>query len=208
MALQLQEEEEQRQRSENARRRRSGQQPQPNQRSSPRSSQGNIPIQLRPVNSRSDAPENRPLIPPRTARTQVQGVTRPADSLDDDAPPAYEEAAKGKPYIPPLGSPLHPSADPGASPMSSNIQLTGTVSNVSNPNQGGAHPPGPNAPSYAGPSAPSGRGGGRPGQHGRRVSAYQEQMATPTGMPGSYWDSRQAGQGRRGPAQDKDCVVM
>ena len=212
MALQLQEEEEQRQRAENARRRRSGQGSQSNPRNSPRSSQGNIPIQLRPVNSRSDAPENRPLIPPRNARTQVQGVNRPTDALDDDAPPAYEEAAKGKPYIPPLGSPLHPSSDTGASPMSSNVQLTGTISNVSNPGGGGSHPPGPSAPSYAGPSAPAMGRGGRPGQPGRRMSAYHEQMTTPTGMPGGYFDSRQSNRvgpgGRRGPGQDKDCIVM
>ena len=200
MALQLQEEEEQRQRADNARRRRSGGGAQPNQRNSPRSSQGNIPIQLRPVNSRSDEPENRPLIPPRTARTQAPAVNRPSDSLDDDAPPAYEEAAKGAPYIPPLGSPLHHTSNPSAN--SSNVQLTGTTSNISIP--------GPSAPSYSGPSG-GGRGGGRP--PGRRMSAYHE-ASTPMGMPGG-WDQRMGGrvgaaqgQGRRGPGQDKDCVVM
>ena len=220
MALQLQEEEEQRQRAENARRRRSGPGSQSNTRDSPRSSQGNIPIQLRPVNSRSDTPENRPMIPPRNARTQLQAVSRPADALDDDAPPAYEEAAKGKPYVPPLGSPLHPGSDTGASPMSSNLQLTGTISNVSVP--GTISQPGPSAPSYAGSSGPSGgRGTGRPGQQMRRMSAYHEQAGTPTGMPGSFnWaDTRQAGRvgpshyppgapGRRAPGQDKDCIVM
>ncbi len=217
MALQLQEEEEQRQRVENARRRRPGQGSQSNPRDSPRSSQGTIPIQLRPVNSRSDAPENRPLIPPRNARTQVQAVNRPADALDDDAPPAYEEAAKGKPYVPPLGSPLHPSSDTGASPMSSNVQLTGTVSNVSVP--GTISQPGPSAPSYVGPSGPmAGRGTGRPGQPVRSMSAHYEQASTSMGMPGGFnWgESRQIGRfgpghyppGRRGPGQDKDCIVM
>ena len=218
MALQLQEEEQQRQRAENARRRRSGGQgSQPNSRDNARSSQSSIPISLRPVNSRSDAPENRPLIPPRSARTPMQAVSRPADALDDDAPPAYEEAAKGKPYVPPLGSPLHPSSDTGASPMSSNAQLTGTVSNVSVP--GTISQPGPSAPSYAGPSAGAGgRGTGRLGQQIRRVSAYNEQTGTPTGMPGSFnWadtrrtegvGSAQYPSGRRGPGQDKDCVVM
>lgn len=237
MALQLQEEEDQHQRAETARRRRSGQQQsQPNQRSSPRSSQGNIPIQLRPVPSRSDTPENRPLIPPRTGRSQVQGVTRPADALDDDAPPAYEEAAKGKPYLPPLGSPLHPSSDPGASPMSSNIQLTGTISNVSNsggPSGSGvgSHPPGATAPRYdSGMGGRGSNGGGGPASgrpapgagpgHGRRMSAYHEQASTPT-MPGSFWDPRQGGRvasgpgpgygqasgARRGQSEEK-CAVM
>jgi hypothetical protein len=174
------------------------------------------------VQSRSDAPENRPLIPPRSSRSHAPGVNRPSDALDDDAPPAYEEAAKGRPYIPPLGSPLHPSSDPAgaASPMSSNLQLTGTTSNVSNTGGPSAHPPGPNAPNYS--SGGGGRSGGgsssRPGQGpygGRRASAYHENSQTPTGhMPGSFWDPRYAGRAglgsgsRKPPGIDKDCVVM
>ncbi|RMZ87988.1 hypothetical protein DV736_g4777, partial [Chaetothyriales sp. CBS 134916] len=157
MALQLQEEEEQRERAASARRMRSGTQQGNQNRRSPRGSATNIPITLTPVPSRSDAPENRPAIPPRAGRGGAGplAVNRPSDALEDDAPPAYEEAAKGKPYIPPVGSPLHPtySSEPGASANASSTQLTGTTSNISRAsNSGPAHPPGPNAPySNAGP---------------------------------------------------------
>jgi ubiquitin carboxyl-terminal hydrolase MINDY-1/2 len=58
----------------------------------------------------------RPPIPPRNVRGQ--GVTRPVDPNSDEAPPpAYEEAAKGRPYLPPSGHPQHPSFD-GRSPTS------------------------------------------------------------------------------------------
>jgi ubiquitin carboxyl-terminal hydrolase MINDY-1/2 len=246
MALQLQEEEEQRQRAEQARRRRSG----PNATSgggnlgaqpgrSPRgSSTGNIPITLTSSNqSVSDRPENRPTVPPRRSQGPP-AVNRPADANDEDAPPAYEEAAKGRPYIPPVGSPLHPTAGPGAessiSPMSSSAQLTGTIGSSgpsSSSNNLSAHPPGPNAPYYGG-----GSGGPqqRPG-HGRvpsssaggsgRLSAYQDQASTPTqGVRPGGWDGRQpsygsmpgtyqhvgatTGEGANGRRRRGDCVVM
>ena len=51
---------------------------------------------------------SRPSIPPRSSRNQ--GVSRPIDPNADEAPPpAYEEAAKVKPYIPPPHHPQHPS---------------------------------------------------------------------------------------------------
>ncbi|KPI38896.1 uncharacterized protein AB675_5801 [Cyphellophora attinorum] len=246
MALQLQEEEEQRQRAEQARRRRSG----PNASSggsnaglqpgrSPRgSSTGNIPITLTSSNqSVSDRPENRPTVPPRRSQGPP-AVNRPADANDEDAPPAYEEAAKGRPYIPPVGSPLHPTAGPGAessvSPMSSSAQLTGTIGGngpSSSSNNLSAHPPGPNAPYYGsgsgGPQQRPGHGrilssnAGRPGG----LSAYQDQASTPTqGMPPAGWSGRQpsygsmpgsyqhvgatAGEGASGRRRRGDCVVM
>jgi ubiquitin carboxyl-terminal hydrolase MINDY-1/2 len=59
---------------------------------------------------------SRPTIPTRNAR--YQGATRPVNPSSDEAPPpAYEEAAKGKPYLPPVGHPQHPSFD-GRSPDS------------------------------------------------------------------------------------------
>ena len=214
MALQLQEEEEQRQRAENARRRRGGGQQSGPGRQSPRGSNANIPVPIRPVQSRSDAPENRPTIPPRTGRSNgPPAVNRPAAALDDDAPPAYEEAAKGKPYIPPVGSPLHPtySSEPGASASSSNVQLTGTVSNVSNTSAAGpVHPPGPNAPYIT--SGPPGRGG-RAGMAGRRSSAYTENgYRMPGGygagglVPQGYGPQGRHGRGR--PGDDRECTVM
>jgi ubiquitin carboxyl-terminal hydrolase MINDY-1/2 len=223
MALQLQEEEEQRQRAEQSRRRRSGQQESTPARS-PRGSTGNIPITLtRSRQSQSDAPENRPSIPPRNQRAPA--TNRPSDANDEDAPPAYEEAAKGKPYIPPVGSPLHPSSGgtDAVSPMSSSAQLTGTIS-TGGPSSS-AHPPGPNAPHYgAPPGQPPRPSHGRipSNMSGRAPSAYNEMSSLQTPiqqMPGSYWDGRRPGGPQQGipvgssrpgrqPGQERDCVVM
>lgn len=189
MALQLQEEEEQRQRADQARRR-----------SGTGRQSGNIPIPLR------SQQESRPSIPPRTSRTQNPGVNRPADEGLDDAPPAYEEAAKGKPYVPPIGSPLHPGSD--ISPMSSNTQLTGTVSN---PGPSSQIPQSPTQPQPPG-AYPAGRR-----QAVRRSSAYMENssqygpsltprtnQAIPPPSPGAAPGSSR----RSGSAQDRDCTVM
>ncbi|KIX97023.1 uncharacterized protein Z520_07137 [Fonsecaea multimorphosa CBS 102226] len=194
MALQLQEEEEQRQRADRNRRQSSNTGTSGTQQR--RSQSGNIPIPLRSTQS---PPEVRPPIPPRVSRAPNPGVNRPSDALDEDAPPAYEEAAKGRPYIPPLGSPLHPSAEP--SPMNSNTQLTGTVSNISTHSASGVvdtpyHPPGPNA----------GRRDPR-----RRMSAYNEMSQYYANSP----QRLQPQQGVAGPSgrggrhgQDRDCIVM
>ncbi|KIW35475.1 uncharacterized protein PV07_02171 [Cladophialophora immunda] len=193
MALQLQEEEEQRQRADRNRRHSSNTGAGSTQQR--RSQSGNIPIPLRST----QPPEVRPPIPPRVSHAPNPGVHRPSDALVEDAPPAYEEAAKGRPYIPPLGSPLHPSAEP--SPMNSNTQLTGTISNISTHSASGAvdtpyHPPGPNA----------GRRDPR-----RRMSAYNEMSQYYTNSP----QRLQPQQGVSGPSgrggrhgQDRDCTVM
>ncbi|KIW77851.1 hypothetical protein Z517_07684 [Fonsecaea pedrosoi CBS 271.37] len=193
MALQLQEEEEQRQRAD--RNRRHGSNTGSSSTQPRRSQTGNIPIPLR---STQPPPEVRPPIPPRVSRAPNPGVNRPSDALAEDAPPAYEEAAKGRPYIPPLGSPLHPSSEP--SPMNSNTQLTGTISNVSTHSASGmvdtpSHPPGPNA----------GRREPR-----RRTSAYNEMSQYYTNSPQRLQPpqgvSGPSGRGRHG--QDRDCIVM
>ena len=197
MALQLQEEEEQ---AANRARRQGGR--------GRGGSEANIPI---PIRSRPNQ-EVRPLIPPRTARTQNLGVNRPAEANGEEAPPLYEEAVKGRPYIPPLGSPHHPNADP--SPRSSTSQLTGIIS---------TNDPPPPRIDRAGPSAqPVQR---RPQQ--RRSSAYSE-MSQTLGGPGAYPQSRRQqsygpspygqtpGQGTRGQRgglqasskDDRECVVM
>lgn len=199
MALQMQEEEEQ----AAARARRQGGRP------SRGSSEGNIPI---PIRSRENR-DVRPMIPPRTARTQNPGVNRPAEANGEEAPPLYEEAVKGRPYIPPLGSPHHPTADP--SPRSSTSQLTGVISN---------NDPPPPLIDRAGPSAqPVQR---RPQQ--RRTSAYNE-MSQTMGVPGAYPQSRRQqsyngpaspygqapGQGQRLPRgmapaskDERECIIM
>ncbi|RVX71968.1 hypothetical protein B0A52_04367 [Exophiala mesophila] len=203
MALQLQEEEEQRQRAERNRRR-SGTTPANNTGGgtapgNTRRQSGNIPIPLR---SQAEA---RPSIPPRVSRANIPAVNRPADADSEDAPPAYEEAAKGTPYIPPVGSPLHPHADP--SPMNSQAQLTGTISNTSQSGADG-HPPGPHAPPTAGPSSGAGR---RP--TGRRTSAYHEQTQQQYSMPQRTYGLNVAQQPMAYPGpsrrkEDRDCIVM
>jgi len=212
MALQLQEEEEQRQRADRNRRRSTPATPGTNTNSSghnnngigigignghpPRRSSGNIPIPLR------SQPEVRPVIPPRNAHTTNPGVNRPVDPSDEAPPPTYDEAAKGRPYIPPVGSPLHPTAEP--SPANSNTQLTGTISNTPGPSVDQPHPPGPNAPNGAGRRQP-----------GRRLSAYTETTSyyspQPQRVPGGYMPQGVGG-GPSRPAnmqgRDRDCVVM
>jgi ubiquitin carboxyl-terminal hydrolase MINDY-1/2 len=225
MALQLQEEEEQRQRAERNRRRTSGgniqppaQPPRPRTSTNPNAGGGNIPITL--TNSRP-APENRPSIPPRTSGP-VPAVNRSSalQADGDDAPPAYEEAAKGTPYIPPVGSPLHPTSNP-ATPMGSTSQLTGTTSNISHHSAtgsgsgfgmgnmpavgGGSHPPGPNA-LRRGQRRTSAYGEtsqqwyGQQGPGGRLHPGSASGMNMPGGMP--------VGGGRRDRREDRDCVVM
>lgn len=207
MALQLQEEEEQRQRAERSRRRsgptQAGNGGGSNSTGNTRRQSGNIPIPLR---SQAEA---RPSIPPRASRANIPAVNRPADADGEDAPPAYEEAAKTTPYIPPVGSPLHPHADP--SPMNSQAQLTGTISNTSMSGTDG-HPPGPNAPPSVVPSPGAGR---RP--TGRRPSAYHEQSQQQYSMPQRTYGLNVAHQpvGYAGPSrpgnsrkEDRDCVVM
>ncbi|KEF58143.1 uncharacterized protein A1O9_06067 [Exophiala aquamarina CBS 119918] len=199
MALQLQEEEEQRQRAERNRRRSGANQTSGSATTNTSSSNnnrrsgGNIPI---PLPSRPQA-EVRPSIPPRTSRNPNPAVNRPSDADADDAPPAYEEAAKGRPYIPPLGSPLHPSSDP--SPMNSNLQLTGTISNNSGSSALDSHPPGPNVAM------------GRR-QPGRRMSAYNEQAQYYNAPQRPHGLNVAQGVGPSGPSrpnrQDRDCVVM
>lgn len=213
MALQLQEEEEQRQRAERNRRRSGGNNaPASNPQQGRRPQAGNIPIPLRSSQPQQQQqtqhrpPDARPPMPPRTSQAAGErpGVTRPSDAAAEDAPPAYEEAAKGRPYIPPVGSPLHPQSEP--SPMNSTTQLSGTVSNVSTHSAtmpGGydppSHPPGPNANVI--------RRDPR-----RRTSAYNETQQYYAPQQRLYPQSAVAGPsgpGRMGRGrEDRDCIVM
>lgn len=195
MALQLQEEEEQH--AKRARRR-------SHQGRSDRSSNdSNIPIRLHPVPQ-----ESRPLIPPRTQRAENVGVNRPSDLDLEDAPPAYEEAAKGKPYQPPVGSPHHPDFHPIA--VSPTVRLTPAV---------GVGSSGSNtiSPVSTRPQEPR-----RPQQ--RRMSAYSENqgrfgygsLASPaspgaSGRRPSYPFAQPAAVGssnRLRKNEDRDCIVM
>ena len=58
---------------------------------------------------RSSATEARPAIPPRNPPRRNPGVNRPAAAEGGEAPPpTYEQAATGRPYIPPTDHPSHP----------------------------------------------------------------------------------------------------
>lgn len=215
MALQLQEEEEQ------AMRRRRGQQNQmgpsgrgggsgggsqhPQQGRRP---QGNIPIPLRGNRNPATA-ENRPLMPPRNTQSRVHGVNRPSDADGEDAPPAYEEAARTTPYLPPLGSPLHPSSSTdlsgrgGPSTSTTSVHAQGQTTGMTVDRPGMGRMPGQF-------------------QHRRRTSAYGEnsehwqnynpEYSTNASGP-SYshtrsYDADRRASGRGGPDRDRECVVM
>ncbi|KAJ9655457.1 hypothetical protein H2198_005643 [Neophaeococcomyces mojaviensis] len=215
MALQLQEEEEQEMRRRRGQQGQSGpegrggggggggQRPQQGRRS-----QGNIPIPLR-GNRNPDAVENRPLIPPRNAQSRVQGVNRPADANVDDAPPAYEEAARTTPYVPPIGSPLHPSSSTdlsgrgGPSTSTTSVHAQGQTTGVTADRPGMGRMPGQF-------------------QHRRRTSAYGEnsehwQNHSPDYSANTFGpsyafmrspDAERRVSGRGAPDRDRDCVVM
>jgi ubiquitin carboxyl-terminal hydrolase MINDY-1/2 len=187
MALQLQEEEQARQQSANTRRR-STQSRNANAGAPP----SNIPIRLRPADA-------GPAVPPRNQRSNP-GVNRPSNEApNDDAPPLYEEAVKGTPYIPPPGHPQHPASDP--SPRASTSAITPVVSAPA-----GAPRPAPQRAPAQPPRVP---------QHQRRMSAYQEAQQYRRFDPDRPL-THNATMGLQGqPAgrkaqkeQDKDCVVM
>ena len=214
LALQMQEEEEQAQRRARAQQ----QQGQPGggrgrgggplmpQRPQGRRSQGNIPIPL----GNNPGGERRPIIPPRNQQNRNPAVNRPADAEDPDAPPAYEEAARQSAYVPPIGSPLHPSS-------TSDLPLGRTTSSTSNIHAQG--------------QTTGTTGGGRywdreprPGglQQRRRTSAYGENSEhwgqnSPDYSAGAFGPSyafmtptgadprRRTSDGRR---EERDCNVM
>jgi ubiquitin carboxyl-terminal hydrolase MINDY-1/2 len=166
MALQLQEEEEAR--IDDSRRRSSG---------------NGLPQNRNPptLNQRvREQDASRPAIPPRNTRNQ--GVNRPVDSnLDEAPPPAYEEAAKGKPYLPPVGHPQHPSFD-GRSP----------ISGPSTP----MHPPGP-------------RNGPVPPRRMSAFHESSQYPGTPPLTRPQTNSSIGVGQHSGRPKErDKDCIVM
>ncbi|KAK5106598.1 hypothetical protein LTS08_000719 [Lithohypha guttulata] len=206
IALQMQEEEEQAQRrarNQQQNSRGGGVRPgDPAQR--PRRSQGNIPIPLRS----NPGGEVRPVIPPRNQNTNRNpAVNRPADADQVDAPPAYEEAAGHRPYVPPIGSPLHPSSSTDlplgrASTSTSNVHAQGQTTGVTNPMYRHS--------SYS---------DARPAQHLRRTSAYGENTeyrspdypAGPFGPNHAYMPPAGSEYGRRRTADgrgERDCVVM
>lgn len=171
MALQLQEEEEQRMRQARSQRQSqdSGRGGQRNQ--GPRRSGQGIPIPLRGNGQPSN--EVRPAIPPRNNTGRNPAVNRPSDANALDAPPAYEEAARTSPYVPPIGSPLHPSSSHdlygSSSTSTTNVHAQGQTSGVTG--RGSSYRDQP-------PAAYSSQDYSRPTQQRRRTSAYGENSDT------------------------------
>jgi hypothetical protein len=191
MALQLQEEEQARQDNANSRRR-SAQ----NRISNAGGTPSNIPIRIRPADA-------GPAVPPRNQRSNpaVNRPTNNSSAADDDAPPLYEEAVKGAPYIPPPGHPQHPASDP--SPRASTSGITPVVSASSSaprpvPQRAQAQAQAPRVP-----------------QLQRRMSAYQEaqqyvrpDLARPMTHNATMGLQGQPVGRRVQKDQDKDCLVM
>lgn len=143
LALQMQEEEEQAQRrARNEQQAAQRQSENPSQQSAfPGRAQGRRTAQGIPIPLRSNpGGEQRPIIPPRNQNTnRTQAVNRPADADQADAPPAYEEAARQTAYVPPIGSPLHPSSSTDlplgrATSSTSNIHAQGQTTGVTGGN--------------------------------------------------------------------------
>lgn len=213
LALQMQEEEEQAQRRARAQNQNQNNRGGSNNTANrgARRSQGNIPIPLRS----NPGGEIRPIIPPRNQNTnRNQAVNRPADADQADAPPAYEEAATQRPYIPPIGSPLHPSSSTDL-PLGRATTSTSSV-NAQGQTTGVTQSPMYRHASYGGPET-------RPGQqHRRRTSAYGENnqawnqhspdysagpfgQSHAFGIPGGMDAGRRRTSDGRG---DRDCIVM
>lgn len=123
----------------------------------------------------------RPLVPPVL---RSQGVNRPADAEDDDAPPSYEDAARDRPYNPPAGHPSHPASSPNQSLTNS------TATSANTPRLQGSRIPG-----GAGPPRTSGAMASSPMGHRRGGNAYRPGVP-PTAASGSS------------SGRDRDCVVM
>ncbi|KAF1981807.1 hypothetical protein K402DRAFT_398205 [Aulographum hederae CBS 113979] len=190
LALQLQEEEEDRHRREmDARRRRENELSREYlSRETP------VPVGSGHNRARSSGQEARPDIPPR--RHNNPGVTRPAESGGEAPPPTYEQAARGRPYVPPTN---HPSSVHAPVPESGNAAGRRQSSYSAQANQG--QQPGPQQ--------------GQGQRLGRRSSAqlpYQGQGPPGRGGPGGRRPGG-PGQGYQHPqaaaAEDKEkCVVM
>ena len=168
----------------------------------------------------------RPLIPPRrepsAAATSPAGappVSR-ARSVEEEALPTYEQAAKAKPYHPPTSANAAPlGGPPRASPSGGGFGGGGTEvgggASGGGGGGGGARPRGQSAYSqnFAEMAAVQRQQGQGQGQ-GRRVSGAAS-SGDGGGRGGGVGDRRRsagmpvsAGRGENGRDKDRDCVVM
>lgn len=148
--------------------------------SSGNSNNNNIPIPLR-SNRTSTQEESRPTIPPRRQR---DGVTRPSDVNDPDAPPAYEEATRTPVYAPPIGSPLHPhsSADLSARASTSTTTIHATGQSTGFPFSSSASA----SASASSPNLSSNFGNGPAGSLGVLATRARERQNRTSNMTSSF----------------------
>lgn len=175
LALQLQDEEEAR-----------AQQSQ-SQNPSHRHRSSNQPPPQPPRPNRGQSTEVRPIIPPRRQNNVAVNRSAQLDN-DEEAPPAYEEAAKRPAYQPPVGHPSHE----GHMPTGPDLGRAGATQQVS--------PVDARSQRVSG-----GYGNAGLGVHGPGRRTYGE------GRPPERWGQvRQQGlgTGRSQRDRDKDCIVM
>ena len=198
LAMQLQEEEEERDRQEAAARRREDELSQAYLNSSDTNGRRTFPG----FGRGATGAESGPSPPPRGngSGRYAPPTSRPPrrkSTSSDDAPPSYEQAAKGPAYIPPSTHPAHPNASPGLSNSAPRPQgqrprqssaysehaasYSGTSPVIGSPARRGHHTRG----------SASGRGSGEPGPIRRR-----------SGGPNSAISLED------GEKKDKDCIVM
>ena len=198
LAMQLQEEEEERDRQEAAARRREDELSQAYLNSSDTNGRRTFPG----FGRGATGAESGPSPPPRGngSGRYAPPTSRPPrrkSTSSEDAPPSYEQAAKGPAYIPPATHPAHPNASPG--PSNSTPRPQGQRPRQSSAYSEHAASFGGTSPIIGSPArrghntrgSASGRGSGEPGPTRRR-----------SGGPNSAVSLED------GEKKDKDCIVM
>ena len=198
LAMQLQEEEEERDRQEAAARRREDELSQAYLNSSDTNGRRTFPG----FGRGATGAESGPSPPPRGngSGRYAPPTSRPPrrkSTSSDDAPPSYEQAAKGPAYIPPSTHPAHPNASPGPSNSAPRPQ-------GQRPRQSSAYSE--HAASYSGASPvigpPARRGHNTRGSASGRGSGEPGPMRRRSGGPNSAVSLED------GEKKDKDCIVM
>ena len=198
LAMQLQEEEEERDRQEAAARRREDELSQAYLNSSDTNGRRTFPG----FGRGATGAESGPSPPPRGngSGRYAPPTSRPPQrksTSSEDAPPSYEQAAKGPAYIPPATHLAHPNASPGPSNSTSRPQ-------GQRPRQSSAYSE--HAASYGGVSPTLGSSGRR--GHNTRGSASGRGSGEPGPVRRRSGGPNSAVSLEDGEKKDKDCIVM
>ncbi len=198
LAMQLQEEEEERDRQEAAARRREDELSQAYLNSSDTNGRRTFPG----FGRGATGAESGPSPPPRGngSGRYAPPTSRPPQrksTSSEDAPPSYEQAAKGPAYIPPATHPAHPNASPGPTNNTPRPQ-------AQRPRQSSAYSE--HAASYGGVSPTLGSSGRR--GHNTRGSASGRGSGEPGPIRRRSGGPNSAVSLEDGEKKDKDCIVM